>query len=66
MKSAGEKLSVGVTAPVVAMATAGAKAYSDLSTAQTQLQASFGMTESEAQNAATAMENILQTAWSKT
>ena len=40
------------------MATAGAKAYSDLSTAQTQLQASFGMTESEAQNAATAMENI--------
>ena len=58
VKSAGEKLSVGVTAPVVAMATAGAKAYSDLSTAQTQLQASFGMTESEAQNAATAMENI--------
>lgn len=58
VKSAGEKLSVGVTAPVVAMATAGAKAYSDLSTAQTQLQASFGMTESEAQNATTAMENI--------
>ncbi|WP_142973093.1 phage tail tape measure protein [Enterococcus casseliflavus] len=58
VKSAGEKLSVGVTAPVVAAATVGAKVYSDLSTAQTQLQASFGMTESEAQNAATAMENI--------
>lgn len=58
VKSAGEKLSVGVTAPVVAMATAGAKAYSDLSTAQTELQASFGLTEKEAKSSSTAMENI--------
>lgn len=58
VKSAGEKLSVGVTAPVVAMATAGAKAYNDLSTAQTELQASFGLTEKEAKSSTTAMENI--------
>ncbi len=58
VKSAGEKLSVGVTAPVVAAATVGAKVYSDLSTAQTELQASFGLTKNEAENLTAAMENI--------
>ena len=58
VKGVGEKMSVGVTAPLVAIAATGFKTANDLSTAQTQIQASFGMTEDRAQNLNTAMENI--------
>lgn len=58
VKGVGEKMSVGVTAPLVGIAATGFKTANDLSTAQTQIQASFGMTEDRAQNLNTAMESI--------
>ncbi|MGX7223555.1 phage tail tape measure protein [Enterococcus raffinosus] len=58
VKGVGEKMSVGVTAPLVGIAATGFKTANDLSSAQTQIQASFGMTEDRAQNLNTAMESI--------
>ena len=50
IKGVGEKLSVGVTTPLLGIAAVGTKTANELSTAQTQIQAAFGMTESEAKN----------------
>lgn len=58
IKGVGTKMSVGVTAPLVGIAATGYKVANDLSTAQTQIQAAFGMTESEAVNLSKAMENV--------
>ncbi|MEO1781003.1 phage tail tape measure protein [Enterococcus diestrammenae] len=54
----GEKMSVGVTAPILAAGAAGIKAANDISTAQTEIQAAFGLTESEAENLNQAMEEV--------
>lgn len=58
IKSAGEKLSVGVTAPVVAAATVGVKTFNELSSAQKLIESAFGLTKKEAESMNTAVENI--------
>lgn len=58
IKGVGTKMSVGLTAPLVGIAATGIKTANDLSTAQTQIQASFGMTESEAKNLNQTMEDV--------
>lgn len=58
VKGVGGKMSVGVTAPLVGIAATGVKVANDLSTSQTQIQAAFGMTEKEAKNLNTAVENV--------
>ena len=50
IKSAGTGLSKYVTAPITGIATASAKMYSDLSSAQSQVQAAFSLTKKEAEN----------------
>lgn len=58
VKGAGQKMSVGVTAPLLGIAAAGTKAANELSTAQTQIQAAFNLTESEAKNLNQAVEDV--------
>lgn len=58
IKGVGEKLSVGVTTPLLGIAAVGTKTANELSTAQTQIQAAFGMTESEAKNLNQAVEDV--------
>ncbi|WP_165004727.1 MULTISPECIES: phage tail tape measure protein [unclassified Enterococcus] len=58
IKGVGKKLSVGVTTPLVGIAAVGTKTANELSTAQTQIQAAFGMTESEAKNLNQAVEDV--------
>lgn len=58
VKNVGEKMSVGITAPLAGIGVAGFKTANDLSTAQTQMRAAFGLTKSEAENLNTAMENV--------
>lgn len=58
IKGAGEKLSIGVTAPIVGIGAVSAKLANDLSTAHVQIQAAFGMTENEAKNLNQAMEDV--------
>ena len=54
----GKKLSVGITAPLVGIAAIGTKTANELNTAQTQIQAAFGMTESEAKNLNQAVKDV--------
>lgn len=58
IKTAGKGLSAAFTAPVVGIATAGSKYFSDLSTAQSQVQAAFGLTKKEAENLNQSIENV--------
>lgn len=58
IKGAGQKMSVGVTTPLIGIAAVGTKTANELSTAQTQIQAAFGMTESEAKNLNQAIEDV--------
>jgi phage tail tape measure protein, TP901 family, core region len=58
IKGAGEKLSIGVTAPIVGIGAVSSKLANDLSTAHVQIQAAFGMTENEAKNLNQAMEDV--------
>lgn len=58
IKTAGKGLSAAFTAPVVGIATAGAKMYSDLSTAQSQVQAAFGLTKKEAESLNQSIEDV--------
>ncbi|EOB3454989.1 phage tail tape measure protein [Enterococcus hirae] len=57
----GKKLSVGVTAPLVGIAAAGTKAANELSTSQTQIQAAFNLTESEAEKLNEAVKQYFAT-----
>ncbi|EMF0253200.1 phage tail tape measure protein [Enterococcus hirae] len=54
----GKKLSAGITAPLVGIAAIGTKTANELNTAQTQIQAAFGMTESEAKNLNQAVKDV--------
>lgn len=58
IKSAGTGLSKYVTAPITGIATASAKMYSDLSSAQSQVQAAFSLTKKEAENLNQAIESV--------
>lgn len=58
IKTAGKGLSAAFTAPVVGIATAGSKYFSDLSSAQSQVQAAFGLTKKEAENLNQSIENV--------
>ena len=58
IKGVGEKMSVGVTAPLVGIAAVGVKTANELSTSQTQIQAAFNLTESEAKNLNQAVEDV--------
>ncbi|MDT2895515.1 phage tail tape measure protein [Lactococcus lactis] len=58
IKGAGEKLSLGVTTPILAAGAASAKVANDINTAQGQIRATFGLTEDEAQNLDEAMQNV--------
>lgn len=58
IKGSGQKMSVGVTTPLIGIAAVGTKTANELSTAQTQIQAAFGMTESEAKNLNQAIEDV--------
>ena len=58
VKGVGEKMSVGVTAPILGIGAAGINAANDINTAQSEIQAAFGLTESEAENLNQAMENV--------
>ncbi|HJE79470.1 MAG TPA: phage tail tape measure protein [Enterococcus gallinarum] len=58
IKTAGKGLSAAFTAPVVGIVTAGSKYFSDLSTAQSQVQAAFGLTKKEAENLNQSIENV--------
>lgn len=58
IKNAGTGLSKYVTAPITGIATASAKIYSDLSSAQSQVQAAFSLTKKEAENLNQAIENV--------
>lgn len=58
VKGVGEKLSIGVTAPILAIGTAGFKIANELSTSQTKIQAAFNLTEQEAQNLNKVVEDV--------
>ncbi|MBE6171058.1 MAG: phage tail tape measure protein [Enterococcus casseliflavus] len=58
IKNAGTGLSKYVTAPITGIATASAKIYSDLSSAQSQVQAAFSLTKKESENLNQAIENV--------
>ncbi|KAF1295188.1 phage tail tape measure protein [Enterococcus sp. JM4C] len=58
VKGVGEKMSVGITAPLVGIGAVGFKTANDLSTAQGQIRAAFGLTEDEAKNLNQAMEDV--------
>lgn len=58
IKTAGKGLSAAFTAPVVGIATAGSKYFSDLSSAQSQVQAAFGLTKKEAESLNQSIENV--------
>ena len=58
IKDVGSGLSKYVTAPVTGIVAAGVKAYNDISTAQSHVQAAFGLTEKEAENLTKAIETI--------
>lgn len=56
IKSAGTKMSVGVTVPLVGIATVGTKVATDLNNSQKQIQAAFGLTAQEAENVNNAVQ----------
>lgn len=58
IKTAGKGLSAAFIAPVVGVTTAGSKYFSDLSSAQSQVQATFGLTKKEAANLNQLIENV--------
>ncbi|MFZ8764834.1 phage tail tape measure protein [Enterococcus diestrammenae] len=58
VKGVGEKMSVGITAPILGIGAAGINAANDINTAQSEIQAAFGLTESEAENLNQAMEDV--------
>ncbi|MBF0011891.1 phage tail tape measure protein [Enterococcus casseliflavus] len=58
IKAAGKGLSTALTVPIVGIATAGSKYFSDLSSAQSQVQAAFGLTKKEAENLNQSIENV--------
>ncbi|MDN3202473.1 phage tail tape measure protein, partial [Enterococcus faecalis] len=60
VKGIGEKMSVGLTAPIVAAGTAGFKIANDFSTSQTKIQAAFNLTEKEAQNLNKVVEDVFR------
>lgn len=58
VKGVGEKMSVGLTAPILGIGAAGINAANDINTAQSEIQAAFGLTVSEAENLNQAMEDV--------
>ncbi|MEX1476188.1 phage tail tape measure protein [Enterococcus sp. C78] len=58
VKGVGEKMSVGLTAPILAAGGLGVKYANEISSSQTKIQAAFNLTEKEAQNLNKAVEDV--------